>query len=92
MNENYTVFTHLVDESGMVRAQQDGMPVNGAYSTALWLPGEFVTDTHTLTLPSDLPPGDYGLEVGLYRAETGARLTVTGGGDRVTLGKVNVTR
>jgi hypothetical protein len=35
-----------------------------------------VTDTYAIALPGDTPPGEYPIEVGLYRAETGARLPV----------------
>ncbi len=92
MDTDYTVFVHLVDGNGTERGQHDSMPVNGAYPTTLWQPGEFVTDAHTLALPPDLPPDDYGLEVGLYQVETGRRLAVAGNGDKVTLDKVRVTR
>ncbi len=92
MNENYTVFVHLVDKDGIVRGQKDNAPVNGAYPTSLWQPGEFVADTYTLPLPPDLPPGDYAIKVGMYLAETGARLPVAGNGDQVELGKVSIVR
>jgi hypothetical protein len=42
--------------------------------------GEYVADPHALALPGNLPPGDYRIEVGLYDAESGARL-----GERVLL-------
>jgi len=92
MSESYTVFVHLVDASGAVRTQQDNPPLNGTYPTTLWQPGEFVRDVYTLALPSDLPPGDYALEVGLYLADTGARLPVVGNGDHVVLSQLHITR
>jgi 4-amino-4-deoxy-L-arabinose transferase-like glycosyltransferase/peptidoglycan/xylan/chitin deacetylase (PgdA/CDA1 family) len=88
MDESYTVFAHLVDRNGEVRAQRDSAPMSGSYPTTLWQPGEFVTDVHTIPVPCDLPPGDYVLEVGLYLADTGARLAVAGNGDRILLDKV----
>ncbi|MFC2031653.1 hypothetical protein ACFLWA_13115, partial [Chloroflexota bacterium] len=39
-----------------------------------WLPGEYLTDTHLLQLPYDLPDGEYRLAVGLYDPETAQRL------------------
>jgi hypothetical protein len=92
MNADYTVFVHLVDRNGAVRGQHDSPPMDGTYPTTLWQPGEFVTDAHLLTLPADLPPGDYVLEVGLYRVETGTRLEVAGDGDKVMLDKISVSR
>lgn len=90
MAESYTVFAHLVDRNGQVRAQRDSAPMSGAYPTTLWQPGEFVTDVHTIAVSPDLPPGDYALEVGLYLADTGARLAVAGNGDRILLEEVNL--
>jgi len=90
MDENYTVFVHLVDSDGMVRSQKDNAPVNDTYPTSLWQPGEFVADAYTLVLPPDLPPGDYGVEVGMYLAETGARLPVAGNSDHVVLEKTHI--
>jgi len=68
------------------------MPMNGAYPTSLWLSGEFVADTHSIVLQPDLPPGDYTLKVGLYYAETGARLTTTDHQDAIVLDRIRVTR
>jgi hypothetical protein len=89
-SESYTVFVHLVDGNGAVRTQKDNMPMNGMYPTTLWQPGEFVSDAYTLSLPPDLPPGEYTLEAGMYLAETGARLPVTGDDDRIVLTKMEI--
>jgi hypothetical protein len=92
MDTDYTVFVHLVDGNGTVWGQDDSAPMNGTYPTTLWQPGEFVTDAHQLTLPPDLPPGDYGLEVGMYQVETGLRLAVAGSGNKITLDKISLAR
>jgi len=92
MDASYTVFVHLVDASGAVRSQQDNPPVNGAYPTTLWQTGEYVSDTLSLSLPPDLPPGDYVLKAGLYLPGTGARLAVIGEGDHITLETIHITR
>ncbi len=83
METSYTVFTHLLDSNGQTAAQQDNPPVNGAYPTTLWLPGEIVTDSYTIALPTDMPPGDYPIQVGMYVAEDGLRL-----GDPILLNTV----
>jgi hypothetical protein len=74
MDQGYTVFTHLLGPDGQILAQQDNPPVNGTYPTTLWLPGEIVVDPYTIPLPTDLPPGDYPIQVGFYIAENGLRL------------------
>ena len=78
------IFIHLLDAAGQVVAQHDGLDV-----TARTLrPGDELAQLHTITLPPDLPPGEYALQLGLYRPQDGARLTVPVAGvaaDRILL-------
>jgi len=85
---DYTVFVHLRNASGETLAQGDGQPTGGAYPTSFWAPGETVLDERSLTLPLDLPPGDYHLVIGLYwleGMEIGGRLFLSDGGSEVLL-------
>jgi hypothetical protein len=75
---DYTTFLHLRNAAGETVAQKDQPPLNGAYPTSLWERGEIISDTLTLSLPSDLPPGPYHLVTGLYDFQTGQRLTIPG--------------
>ncbi len=75
---DYTTFVHLRNAAGETVAQKDQPPLNGAYPTSLWEPGEIISDSLTIPLPPDLPAGDYQLVVGLYDFQTGQRLTVPG--------------
>ena len=79
-DRNYHSFVHLLDAEGQIVAQADGQPGSGEFPTLGWLPGEYLTDTHVLQLPPDLPPGEYRLGVGLYDPKTNVRL-----GERVLL-------
>jgi 4-amino-4-deoxy-L-arabinose transferase-like glycosyltransferase len=90
IDTNYTVFVQVLDNAGQVVAQVDLPPQAGAAPTTTWLPGEILTDPYTLSLPSDLPAGNYRLITGLYNAATGERLPVSTGGNFVELGKVAV--
>ena len=74
MDTAYTVFTHLLDADGMTQAQQDSQPQGGEFPTTEWLYGDVIRDEYTLALPTDAPPSEYTLEVGMYRLETGERL------------------
>jgi hypothetical protein len=76
MDQDYTVFTHLVDGEGRLWGQQDNPPVDGFYPTTKWRKGEIVRDQYDLTIPLDAPPGEYQIEVGMYMAGTGERLSV----------------
>lgn len=86
----YNAFAHLLDAQGQLVAQHDAaLP-----DPASWAPGRLTRDLHGLLLPARLPPGQYVLRVGVYDAESGARLPVTvagtGAGDAYTLGELAV--
>lgn len=69
---NLTLFIHLVaGETGDLAAGFDGPPV---FPTQYWQPGAALVDRRQLSLPADLPPGDYTLLVGWYDPLTLARL------------------
>jgi len=87
---NYTVFVQLLNSDWQVVAQEDLQPQSGAAPTTTWLPGEFLADAHALSLPGDLPSGDYRLITGMYDPITGKRMAVSTGGDFVELGTVAI--
>ncbi|MGD2206226.1 MAG: glycosyltransferase family 39 protein [Anaerolineae bacterium] len=97
MEKRYTVFTHLLDADGQIRAQMDSEPQGGGLPTDRWAVGQIVQDNYALTVADDTPPGPHVLEVGMYLLETLERLSVrdpdTGEslGDRVLLGTIEVT-
>ncbi|MBN1992659.1 MAG: hypothetical protein JW953_08120 [Anaerolineae bacterium] len=72
---DYTVFVHLLNPAGHLVASFDSPPAGGAYPTSLWDPGEIIADQRRL---SNLPPGSYTLQAGLYRPDTGERLPTPG--------------
>jgi hypothetical protein len=93
LSTDYTGFVHLRDETGATVAQRDGQPLDGAYPTSHWQPGEIVIDPITLTLPEELPSGQYSLFTGLYQLDTLARLPViddTTGENAIFLGEVTI--
>ncbi|HHS98392.1 MAG TPA: phospholipid carrier-dependent glycosyltransferase [Chloroflexi bacterium] len=80
----YKVFVHLMDENGALVGQHDGIPGSGGRPTTTWPPGEAVVDRHGVFLPAEIP---HRLQVwiGLYDPETGERLLLPDGDDRVQL-------
>ena len=97
MDVPYTVFVHLVGPDGRVVAGHDGQPAGGARPTTGWVPSEYLTDPHDVSIPADLPPGDYVVEVGLYDAGVPnlPRLPIVGEvgqteADRVIFGPITV--
>lgn len=76
-DKRYKVFLHLVDAKGTIAAQQDSEPVGGMSPTTTWQPGDIVVDNQGVSLPDDLPQGEYDLLVGLYELnDPGARLNI----------------
>ena len=98
VQENYTVFVHLIDATGARPAQRDTAPRTGTSPTTLWTAGEIVVDEAPLDLPAALPPGVYTLHIGLYAQKDGnflPALPVDGappgsGADYVTLGPITI--
>ncbi len=93
---DYKVFVHLVGAKERIWAQHDSAPANWARPTKGWDVGEVIRDAHSLTLPEDIPPGEYLLCIGMYDANTLQRLPISAPtealleGDRLLLGHVAV--
>jgi hypothetical protein len=82
MDQAYTFFVHVFDPAtGLPVAQHDGMPHQGAYQTSYWGLDEIITEDVEVWL-ADLPPGEYGLAIGVYDAAAGQRLTAVDGAGR----------
>jgi 4-amino-4-deoxy-L-arabinose transferase-like glycosyltransferase len=95
MEEDYTVFTHVLGEEDSLWAQMDSQPQRGAAPTSSWQVNQMIEDHYDLIIKPDTPPDVYDIEVGLYLAATGARLGVLDEGgrlqdNRVLLSKVRV--
>ncbi len=68
-------FLHVVNASGEKVAQAEDHQPGGVYlPSTLWRPGDVIADRFQLTLPADLPPGDYTLLAGFYDPATGGRI------------------
>lgn len=76
VENDYTVFVHLVDQEGKLRGQGDSVPMGGMYPMSAWLPGQLIEDRHVLQVDSTIPPGSYRVQVGLYDPATLERLEV----------------
>ncbi|HEY89053.1 MAG TPA: hypothetical protein G4N98_04870, partial [Thermoflexia bacterium] len=86
IERSYKIFTHLVGTEynlatqGLLWAQDDQIPLEGAYPTNQWLPQIPLADHFELAIPPHTPPGAYQLTVGMYTLADGQRLPVTGEG------------
>jgi len=92
VDQDYTVFLHLIDEAGQPVAQQDQRPGGDFYPTSAWKVGDWVADAYPLTVPTDVTEGEYSLLVGLYDPANNQRLLLPGGEDTFLLGKLQVVQ
>ncbi len=95
LDASFKVFVHLLDSTGRLVAQHDGVPTVWTYPTNQWEPGQAVVDFHQIPIDANVPPGEYTLQAGLYDEETGARVQRVDAvgnsmADAVALGKVNL--
>jgi mannosyltransferase len=81
---NYTVFAHLLGPDEVIIVNADHAPTK---PTQGWVSGEIIADSITLTVPAELSPGDYPIEVGLYNSIEPAlpRLPLVNGESRIIL-------
>jgi hypothetical protein len=86
--DSWSQFVHLVGQDGNAVVLADGEPRGGAYPTWAWGFGEWVADQWTLVIPDDIPPGQYILNTGFYRKDTGERMPVTQANEAVSDGAV----
>ncbi len=88
---DWTIYNHLLGppkaDGSFLWAGYDSPPGGGSLPTSRWQPGWRIVDEVPITLPADLPPGPYTLEVGLYQP-AGVRLPVDSSG--IPLGTVEV--
>jgi hypothetical protein len=98
MDEDYSVFVHLLSANDLILSQRDTYPGLGASPTSLWEPGDTIADRYVLPVPQAvLAPSEATVEVGLYRLWDGSRLRITDGkgrdrGDNVRFGAVRIAR
>jgi hypothetical protein len=97
MQDDFTVFVHLVGPDGRLHGQVDSWPVQGSYPTSQWSPGRDVADRYDVRLDADAPVGDYRVEVGWYLLETMERLPVLDEAgeptaDSLVVGKLSVQK
>ena len=90
----YKIFVHF-DGPAAPRVIGDHDPVNHAFGTTYWLPGEFVRDHSETDAPlMTTPAGTYTVYMGFWPGGEGKRLKITDGPndgqDRVRLGTLEI--
>ena len=83
LSTDYTSYVHLTTADGAGIAQNDHRPGGNFYPSSLWKPGEILRDSHSLTLPDTLAPGEYNLRVGMYFQPEPGKFVSMGGGTNI---------
>jgi hypothetical protein len=86
----YTAFLHLIAPDGTGVAGIDEPVLKGIYQPDLWPEGKPLSDRHRLPIPSDLPPGRYRLDLGVYPSGEPGQLLPVGAGDRLALAALDI--
>ena len=60
------MFVHLLDRDGKSVAGVNAYPLEHAYRTYEWQPGETIISSTILDVPASLMPGAYSFELGVY--------------------------
>lgn len=76
IDQNYTVFNHLMGQDGQAWGMWDNQPQRGALPTTRWRPGQVVADPYQIPVAADAPAGPLQWHVGMYNALNMARLPV----------------
>lgn len=71
---DYSAGVYVVADDGAVIAQTDGAFDRGRVNATSLPVGDWTHDARTLDIPTDAPPGDYRLLVGVYDWRDGSRL------------------
>src|SRR5262249_21076059 len=75
-SKDYSAFLHISTARDVPAAAQADVTMGGGYPTSAWRIGDLVSDHLSVTLPADLPPGQYPILLGVYYWQTGERLAL----------------
>ncbi|HEY0711320.1 MAG TPA: hypothetical protein VGF45_01505, partial [Polyangia bacterium] len=91
----HKIFVHF-DAPGEPRLLGDHAPLDGAFPTSYWLPGEYIKDTVEVDVPlMTTPAGRYTLYIGFWPGGEQRRMPITGGSagdgsDRARVGTIDL--
>ena len=72
LSDQLKVFNHLIDGSGEKIAQTDGL----GHVPSQWREGDIILNYYLMSIPADIPDGDYQLLTGMYRLDTSRRVPI----------------
>ena len=89
--DDWSLFIHLVDWSGLTVAQIDTMPGGGLRPTSGWPHNGVLLEDYLLTIPrTAYTPNRAHLQVGFYNHHTGERLSLEEGSSSYSFGVITI--
>ena len=89
--DDWSLFIHLVDGTGLIVAQLDTMPGGGLRPTSGWREGGILSDSYTISIPETVyTPNRARWQLGFYNHRSGERLLRAGGGQSYAFGDVAI--
>jgi hypothetical protein len=73
-NIDSQLYVGLFAADGTVVASSDETPIGNALGTSRWTPGEILREPVRLSVPANVPPGEYLLRFALYNPRTNEML------------------
>jgi 4-amino-4-deoxy-L-arabinose transferase-like glycosyltransferase len=74
---DYTVFIHVLNDSGELVTQFDRPAGGNAAPTSTWQAGQTLRDAYPLSVPEDVSPGTYTIRTGMYIWPSMERLPIS---------------
>lgn len=72
LSDQLKAFNHLIDGNGEKVAQADGL----GHVPSQWREGDIILNYYLMSIPADIPDGDYQLLTGMYRLDTSRRVPI----------------
>ena len=89
--DDWSLFIHLVDGTGLIVAQLDTMPGGGLRPTSGWRQNGLLIDSYTVSIPKTAyTPNRARWRIGFYNHRNGERLPRVKGGRNYTFGDVTI--
>jgi hypothetical protein len=72
----YKFFVHVTGSDNSIVAQDDRYPCDYTLNQVDWRPGNVVLQDFEVTIPAEVTPGTYSVEMGVYDPDSGLRLPI----------------
>jgi 4-amino-4-deoxy-L-arabinose transferase-like glycosyltransferase len=91
LTRNWSIFVHLIDESGVIIGQRDVYPGGGLMATSDLAQGRIWNNSIAVFVPNNAyTPNQLTVVMGWYDLQTGERLVLEDGASTITIGQVSL--